>query len=70
MEREYRCLPRSIENNSTGVRSEEFVERRKEELGTRRKDREVTEMERQSELREPRGSYKGHFKPEKSDKSV
>ena len=45
----------------TGVGSEEFIERTKEELGTRAKGREVREMDGQFELREPGGSYKAHF---------
>ena len=48
-------------SESIAVGSEEFVERTKEELGTRAKGREVREMDGQFELREPGGSYKGHF---------
>ena len=47
--------------------SEEFVERTKEELGIRAKGREVREMEGRFELRQPGGSYKGHFGAEKDD---
>ena len=47
--------------------SEEFVERTKEQLGIRAKGREVREMERQFELREPGALYKGHFGSENDD---
>ena len=51
----------------TGVGSEEFIERTKEELGTRAKGREVREMDGHLELREPGAYYKGHFGHENDD---
>ena len=47
--------------------SEEFVEKTKEELGTRAKGREARQIEGLFELREPRASYKGHFGHENDD---
>lgn len=54
-------------SESIAVGHEAFVERTKEELGTRAKGREVREMEGQFELREPGALYKGHFGPENND---
>jgi putative transposase len=57
-------------SQSIAVGSKEFVERVKGELGIRAKGREVRETKGQFELREPGASYRGHFRPEKSDIGV
>ena len=51
----------------TGVGSEGFVERTKEQLGIRAKGREVRGMEGQFELREPEIPYHSHFEAKKAD---
>ncbi len=51
----------------TGVGSEGFVERTKEQLGIRAKGREVRGMEGQFELREPEATYHSHSEAKKAD---
>jgi hypothetical protein len=51
----------------TGVGSEGFVERTKEQIGIRAKGREVRGMEDQFELREPEVTYHSHFEAKKAD---
>ena len=51
----------------TGVGSEGFVERTKEQLGIRAKRGQVRGMEGQFELREPEATYHSHFEVKKTD---
>ena len=51
----------------TGVGSEEFVDRTKDDLGIRARGRKAREIEGQFELREPEATYHGHFEAKKAD---